>query len=86
MALFNLGCILAVAELSREEFRGEAMGASETCKNVGLLLGMSGGLIADLAGREKSILLSSIPFSLALLPAILCIRTYGRGGVEHGGR
>ncbi|RLI13526.1 hypothetical protein DRO33_01195, partial [Candidatus Bathyarchaeota archaeon] len=69
---FNLGYVLSPAEFSREDYRGEAMGANEVAKNVGVLLGMLGGLVADLLGREVALVLSAIPFGLALAFAITC--------------
>lgn len=69
---FNLGYILSPAELSKEEVRGEAMGASEVAKNFGVLSGLLGGLIADVIGRENSLLLTAIPFGLAIACMVAC--------------
>ncbi|GEM_PF-1509436 len=71
---FNLGCMLGPAELSEEEFRGEAMGAGEVAKNSGLLAGMLGGLVADTIGREESLVLSAVPLLSALAFTVACLR------------
>jgi len=65
---FNLGYMLSPAELSSEETRAEAVGCCEVVKNVGVLLGLFGGLVADAIGREEALLLSALPLGLALLP------------------
>ena len=72
---FNLGYTLSPAEFSREEHRGEAMGAEEVAKNAGIILGIAGGLVADRIGRESSLILSALPLSLAFLLTCAC---YGR--------
>jgi len=72
---FNLGYMLSPAELSSEETRAEAVGCCEVVKNVGVLLGLFGGLAADVMGREEALLLSALPLGLALIPIAASYRS-----------
>ena len=67
-SFFNLGYVLSPAEFTSEDVRGEAMGACEVAKNLGVLIGLSGGFLADVLGREASLAISAVPLALALLP------------------
>ena len=67
-SFFNLGYVLSPAEFTTEDVRGEAMGSCEVAKNLGVLLGLTGGFLADLLGREASLAISAIPLAVALLP------------------
>ena len=71
---FNLGYTLSPAEFSSEDVRGEAVGACEVAKNLGVLSGMLGGLVADMVGRETSMLLSAFPLGLGTIPLLFCMR------------
>jgi len=72
--LFNLGYTLSPAELAEEDVRGEAVGYCEAVRNLGVLLGLLGGLAADTVGRETSLALSAIPLGGALVPMAACYR------------
>ena len=67
-SFFNLGYVLSPAEFTSEDVRGEAMGACEVAKNLGVLIGLSGGFLADVLGREASLAMSAVPISMALIP------------------
>ena len=67
-SFFNLGYVLSPAEFTGEDVRGEAMGACEVAKNLGVLIGLSGGFLADVLGREASLAMSAVPISMALIP------------------
>ena len=67
-SFFNLGYVLSPAEFTSEDVRGEAMGACEVAKNLGVLVGLSGGFLADILGREVSLAISAIPISMAIIP------------------
>ncbi|RLI08686.1 hypothetical protein DRO32_01910 [Candidatus Bathyarchaeota archaeon] len=71
---FNLGYMLSPAEFSSEEERAEAVGSCEVMKSMGVLLGLLGGYVADLIGRERSLVLSAIPLSLAIPPSLASYR------------
>jgi len=76
---FMLGYMLSPAEFSGEDTRAEAVGSCEVLKNVGVILGLFGGLVADLIGPEGSLFLSALPLSLALLPMLMSYRTLRAG-------
>ena len=67
-SFFNLGYVLSPAEFTSEDVRGEAMGACEVAKNLGVLIGLSGGFLADILGREVSLSISAVPLAMALIP------------------
>ncbi|HDJ26022.1 MAG TPA: MFS transporter [Candidatus Bathyarchaeota archaeon] len=73
---FNLGCMLSPAELSSEDVRGEAMGAGEVAKNLGVLSGVLGGILADALGREVALLLAAVPFGMALVCVGACYKAH----------
>jgi MFS family permease len=71
---FNWVALLATpAQMTKETVRGEAMGAINTALNLGVFVGVTGGLFADLFTRELGIKVSPMFFAastIALLPVI----------------
>jgi len=71
---FNWVATLATpAQMTEESVRGEAMGALNTALNLGVFMGITGGLFADRFTREQVILVSPVFFALtatALIPVV----------------
>lgn len=63
--LHHVGINVATSQLTSVNERGEAMGAINTCYNIAVLISIVGGGIADVIGREQSIMLASIPLIIA---------------------
>lgn len=63
--LHYVGINVAISQLSKSSERGEAMGAINTCYNLGMILAIIGGGIADVIGRDYSMILATIPVALA---------------------
>jgi len=61
------------AQMTPESVRGEAMGALNTATYIGVMLGVLGGVFADMFNRELAILITPLFFALtwiALLPLV----------------
>ncbi len=75
---FNWVAVLATpAQMTTESVRGEAMGAINTALNIGVFVGVTGGLFADRFTRELGIVVSPVFFAasvFALLPVFKFFR------------
>jgi len=67
------------AQMTQESVRGEAMGALNTATYLGVMLGVLGGVFADMFNRELGILLTPLFFAvtwIALLPLVKFYKKY----------
>jgi len=71
---FNwVGAFSTPAQMTSQSVRGEAMGALNTATYLGVMLGVLGGVFADLFNRELGILIAPVFFAaawIALLPLV----------------
>ena len=72
--LHYVGVNVAASQLTRVSERGEAMGAMNTCYNLGMILAIVGGGVADVIGRDASIFLASIPIAIGFILISLYMR------------
>lgn len=83
---FWVGGTAAMAQLTEEEVRGEAMGVLGLSEGVGALLSVAGGLVSDLMGREKSLLVAALFLAASLAPLQVMLRLPRSTTTAPGGR
>ena len=82
---FWVGATAAMAQLTEEEVRGEAMGVLWLFEEVGAFLSVAGGLVSDTIGREKSLMVAALFLAVSVAPLQVMLRP-PKGGARASGR